>query len=188
LLDELEKANPDILNLFLQVMDDGRLTDGLGRTVDFTNVILIATSNAGTSFIQDQVQAGQSLDNIKEVLVANELRQSYHPEFLNRFDEIIVFAPLTKDDMATIAYLLVSKVVERLKAKGIILQVTDAAVHELAEVGYDPKFGARPLRRAIQDHLENPLAEYLLKGEVGRRDTLIVDAGGQITLQKADQL
>jgi ATP-dependent Clp protease ATP-binding subunit ClpC len=188
LLDELEKAHPDILNLFLQVMDDGRLTDGLGRTVDFTNIILIATSNAGTQFIQDQVAAGTSLIAIKNELLERELRTIYRPEFLNRFDDVIVFAPLTREDVVAIAYLSIVTVVERLKAKGIEFVVTDEAIHELAEQGYDPKFGARPLRRVIQEKVENPLADYLLKGQVGRRDTLIFDKGGQITLQKATEL
>lgn len=188
LLDELEKANPDILNLFLQVMDDGRLTDGLGRTVDFTNVILIATSNAGTQFIQDQVAAGTSLIAIKNELLERELRPVYKPEFLNRFDDVIVFAPLTREDVVAIAYLSIVKVVERLKAKGITFTITDAAIHELAEQGYDPKFGARPLRRVIQEKVENPLADYLLTGQVGRRDTLIFDQGGIITLNKAAEL
>jgi ATP-dependent Clp protease ATP-binding subunit ClpC len=188
LLDELEKAHPDILNLFLQVMDDGRLTDGLGRTVDFTNVILIATSNAGTQFIQDQVASGTPLGVIKDDLLETELRGVYKPEFLNRFDDIIVFAPLTREDVVAIAYLLIVKVVERLKAKGIAFTVTDAAIHELAEQGYDPKFGARPLRRVIQEKVENPLADYLLKGQVERRDTLIFDKAGQISVQKAAEL
>lgn len=188
LLDELEKAHPDILNLFLQVMDDGRLTDGLGRAVDFTNIILIATSNAGTQFIQDQVAAGTSLIAIKNELLERELRPVYRPEFLNRFDDVIVFAPLNREDVVAIAYLSIVKVVERLKAKGIIFTVTDEAIHELAEQGYDPKFGARPLRRVIQEKVENPLADYLLKGQVGRRDTLIFDKGGVITLNKAAEL
>lgn len=188
LLDELEKAHPDILNLFLQVMDDGRLTDGLGRTVDFTNIILIATSNAGTQFIQDQVTSGTSLIAIKNELLERELRPVYRPEFLNRFDDVIVFAPLSLENVVAIAYLSIVKVVDRLKAKGIELVVTDAAIHELAELGYDPKFGARPLRRTIQDKLENPLAEYLLKGQVGRRDTIVFDKGGVITFNKASEL
>lgn len=188
LLDELEKAHPDILNLFLQVMDDGRLTDGLGRTVDFTNVILIATSNAGTQFIQDQVAAGTTLPTIKQELLDNELRQTYRPEFLNRFDDVIVFAPLKLEDVVAIAYLMMTKIVERLKAKGIEFTVTDAAIHELAEQGYDPKFGARPLRRVIQENVENPIADFLLRGQVGRRDTLIFDKGGAISVQKAPAL
>jgi ATP-dependent Clp protease ATP-binding subunit ClpC len=188
LLDELEKAHPDILNLYLQVMDDGRLTDGLGRTVDFTNVILIATSNAGTAFIQDQMAKGTPLTTIKEELMETELRQNYRPEFLNRFDDVIVFAPLTREDVVAIGYLLIEKVVERLKAKGIKLVVTDAAIHDLAEQGYDPKFGARPLRRVLQDKVENPIADFLLTGQAVRRDTVIFDAGGQIHVEKAAEL
>ncbi len=188
LLDELEKAHPDILNLFLQVMDDGRLTDGFGRTVDFTNVILIATSNAGTQFIQDQVAAGTSLDSIRQTLLDRELRSLYRPEFLNRFDDVIVFSPLTREDVVAIAYLMIDKVTQLIKAKGMTLQVTDAAVHELAEAGYDPKFGARPLRRVIQDRLENPLAEYVLRGQVARRDTIIFDSGSRLSVQKAPEL
>lgn len=188
LLDELEKAHPDILNLFLQVMDDGRLTDGFGRTVDFTNVILIATSNAGTQFIQDQVAAGMPLDTIRQSLLDKELRSLYRPEFLNRFDDVIVFSPLTMEDVVAIAYLMINKVRQLVAAKGMTLQVTDAAVHELAEAGYDPNFGARPLRRVIQEKLENPLAEYLLRGEVGRRDTIIFDRGSRLSVQKAPEL
>lgn len=188
LLDELEKAHPDILNLFLQVMDDGRLTDGLGRTVDFTNAIIIATSNAGTQYIQDEVARGVSLDVIKTALLENELRKTYRPEFLNRFDDVIVFSPLTMDDVAAIAYLLVAKVTDRLKAKGVDLTVTDAAIHELARAGFDPKFGARPLRRAIQERLENAIAEKILSGDVGRRDTLVYDAGAALTVEKAKAL
>lgn len=188
LLDELEKAHSDILNLFLQVMDDGRLTDGLGRTIDFTNVILIATSNAGTQFIQDEVQKGTSLVDIKSELMENQLRQIYRPEFLNRFDDVIVFAPLTQDDVAGITYLLVSKIEERLKAKGLNFQIDDEAVHELAQQGYDPKFGARPLRRVLQDKVENLIAERILQGDVGRRDTIVYHKGGTMSVEKAKEL
>ena len=150
LLDELEKAHPDILNLFLQVMDDGRLTDGTGRTVDFTNVILIATSNAGTQYIQDEVAKHTPIDQMKTALLENELRKTYRPEFLNRFDDTIVFTPLTADDVLQIAHLMIAVVTTQMKDKGITLAVTDAAVVEIAHKGFDPKFGARPLRRAIQ--------------------------------------
>ncbi len=188
LLDELEKAHPDILNVFLQVMDDGRLTDGLGRTIDFTNVILIATSNAGTQFIQDEVQKGTDLAAIKSELLENQLRQVYRPEFLNRFDDVIVFSPLTRDDVAAITYLMVAKIEERLKAKGLAFQIDDDAIHELAEQGYDPKFGARPLRRVLQDKVENLIAERILQGDVGRRDTVVYHKGGTITVEKAAAL
>ncbi|MBI1908196.1 ATP-dependent Clp protease ATP-binding subunit [Candidatus Uhrbacteria bacterium] len=188
LLDELEKAHPDILNLFLQVMDDGRLTDGTGRTVDFTNVILIATSNAGTAYIQDAIAKGEAVDAIKNALLESELRQIYRPEFLNRFDDTIVFKPLSPEDVVAIAYLMIRSVTERLKAKGITLVVSDDAVHELAQKGYDPKFGARPLRRVVQEHVENAIAEFLLKGQVSRRDTLRLDVGGKIAVEKAPEL
>lgn len=188
LLDELEKAHPDILNLFLQVMDDGRLTDGLGRTIDFTNVILIATSNAGTQFIQDEVAKGASSEDIKVRLLEEQLRQVYRPEFLNRFDDVIVFTPLTPDDVAAIAYLMVAKIGERLKAKGLTFQIDDEAVHELAGLGYDSKFGARPLRRVLQEKLENVIAERILQGDVGRRDIIAYHKGGAVTLTKATAL
>ena len=188
LLDELEKAHPDILNLFLQVMDDGRLTDGTGRTIDFTNVILIATSNAGTTYIQDALGRGDNIDVIKNALLETELRQIYKPEFLNRFDDTIVFKPLSPEDVVAIAYLLIKGVTEQMKAKGITLTVTDDAIHELAKLGYDPKFGARPLRRVIQEKVENTIASFLLQGQVGRRDTLRLEAGGKITVEKAVEL
>lgn len=188
LLDELEKAHPDILNLFLQVMDDGRLTDGLGRTIDFTNVILIATSNAGTQYIQDEVIRGTALPAIKDALVNTELRAIYRPEFLNRFNDIIVFSPLTEPDVVAIAYLMIEKVRKQMEAKGITLEVTDGAVHELARQGFDSKFGARPLRRVIEERLENKLADELLKGSFARRDTVIFDVGGKIEVHKPQAL
>lgn len=188
LLDELEKAHPDILNLFLQVMDDGRLTDGLGRTIDFTNVIIIATSNAGTQFIQDEVTKGTGMEVIKTGLMENQLRQIYRPEFLNRFDDVIVFSPLTADDVAAIAYLMVGKIAERLKAKALEFRIDDEAIHELAQLGYDPKFGARPLRRVLQERVENVIAERILQGDVGRRDTVVYHKGGDVSIEKAPAL
>ncbi len=188
LLDELEKAHPDILNLFLQVMDDGRLTDGAGRTIDFTNVILISTSNAGTQYIQDEVGNGTDLATIREHLMNNELKQVYRPEFLNRFDGVMVFKPLSPEDVVAIAYLMINKVAQRLEAKGISFRASDEAVHELAVKGYDVKFGARPLRRVIQDTVDNSIAEFLLQGKVGRRDTLVLGQGGAIEVEKAAEL
>ena len=188
LLDELEKAHPDILNLFLQVMDDGRLTDGTGRTIDFTNIILIATSNAGTQYIQDEVSKGTNIDAIKQSLVEHQLKEVYRPEFLNRFDGVMVFKPLAMEDVVAIAYLMIQKVVGRIEEKGIHFRATDEAIHELAEKGYDPKFGARPLRRVIQETVDNAIADILLKGEASRRDTLILQAGGEIVVEKASKL
>jgi len=188
LLDELEKAHPEILNLFLQVMDDGRLTDGVGRTIDFTNVILIATSNAGTEYIQSAVDQGTELEDVKNHLIEEELKGVYRPEFLNRFDGVIVFKPLTIDEVVQIAYLMIGKVEERLEAKGIHFRADDEAVHELADKGFDPKFGARPLRRVIQDQVDDAVAKVLLEGKVGRRDTIVLKTGGQIEIEKAADL
>jgi ATP-dependent Clp protease ATP-binding subunit ClpC len=188
LLDELEKAHPDILNLFLQVMEDGRLTDSSGRTIDFTNVILIATSNAQTSFIQERIKAGVSLEKIKRELLETELKQYFKPEFLNRFDNIIVFKPLALDEIVRIAHLLLQKVAKNLKQKGINFQASDEAILELAKEGFDPQFGARPLRRVIQDKVDNALANYLIRGKIGRRDLAVLDKGGTIRVEKAKEL
>jgi ATP-dependent Clp protease ATP-binding subunit ClpC len=188
LLDELEKAHPDILNLFLQVMDDGRLTDAAGRTIDFTNAIIVATSNAGSDYIQHAIASGTALEELKTHLLESELRGIYRPEFLNRFDGVIVFRPLTMDDVLQIAYLLIGKSAERLEAKGIHFRAEDAAVSELAQKGFDPKFGARPLRRVIQEEVENAIAKALLEGKAGRRDTVVLKPGGAIDIEKAPEL
>ncbi len=188
LLDEIEKAHPDILNVFLQVMDDGRLTDSLGRTVDFTNVILIATSNAGTQFIQDQVRAGQPLLQIKQQLLMSELKPYFKPEFLNRFDEIIVFKPLEFAQVVLITKLMLKQVAQRLLEKGINFEASDQAITELAQAGFDPLFGARPLRRIVQEKVDNALADYLLRGQLGRRDIAILEPGGVIRIEKAKEL
>ncbi|MFA6307771.1 MAG: ATP-dependent Clp protease ATP-binding subunit [Patescibacteria group bacterium] len=184
LLDEIEKANPDILNIFLQVMEDGRLTDALGRTVDFTNLIIVATSNAGTSFIQDQINAGRTVDEFKDQLIKEEIRDIFRPEFINRFDGTVVFRPLTQEEIFKIAGFMLNKVKKRLEEKGIIFEVTEAAQRELAQAGFDPVFGARPLRRVIQDQVDNALADFLLNGKLGRRDVVVYDVGGQISVRK----
>jgi len=188
LLDELEKAHPEILNVFLQVFDDGRLTDAAGRTVDFTQTIIVATSNAGSQYIQEQVKQGTPMDQIKTHLMEEELSQYYRPEFLNRFDGVVVFTPLTMEDVMAIAGLMLGGVRKRLDDKGIVFTVSDAALKELAVAGYDPQFGARPLRRVIQEKVEDPLATLLLEGKVGRRDTVVLDAGGEMRVDKAPAL
>lgn len=187
LLDELEKAHPDILTLFLQVMDDGRLTDGVGRTIDFTNVVLIATSNAGTQFIQDEVKKGTPMEQIKTGLLEEQLKGLFRPEFINRFDGVIVFKPLTIDDVTQIAWLLLASVAKRLEEKGMGFRAEDAAVEELARDGFDPLYGARPLRRLIQDRVENALADLLLKQAVGRKDTVVLKPGGLMEVEKYKQ-
>lgn len=183
LLDELEKAHPDLLTLFLQVLDDGRLTDGIGRTVDFTHTIIIATSNAGSAFIQDSVKRGDSLERIRTGLLEQELRSTFRPEFLNRFDGVIVFSPLSMDDVTRIAWLMIHQVVKRLEDKGITFQADDLAVEGLAKAGFDPLYGARPLRRVIQDKLENPLADALLRGELPRGTRVFMQADGSLKME-----
>jgi len=188
LLDEIEKAHPDILNVFLQVMDDGRLTDTLGRTIDFTNVILIGTSNAGTPLIQKRIKENVPLEQIRQELINEELGRYFRPEFLNRFDNIIVFKPLSYEEIVEIVGLLLMKVQERLLNRGITLKASNEAINELAHIGFDPIFGARPLRRAIQDRVDNALANYLLSGKLTRRDVAILEPGGQIRVERAEQL
>ncbi|MFA6410892.1 MAG: AAA family ATPase, partial [Candidatus Buchananbacteria bacterium] len=188
LLDEIEKAHPDILNVFLQVMDDGRLTDTLGKTIDFTNTIIIATSNAGTKFIQDMVKQNQPLETIKQQLIDNHLNQYFRPEFLNRFDGIIVFKPLSMPDVEAIAKLMLKKVKKNLEEKGIKLKATNQAITELAQMGYDPEFGARPLRRVIQEKIQDQLANYLISGQITRRDIITIAGADKILIQKAKEI
>jgi ATP-dependent Clp protease ATP-binding subunit ClpB len=184
LLDELEKADKQVLNVFLQVMDDGRITDSVGRVVDFTNVILIATSNAGSQFIQDQVNAGAEYESIREGLLTQELRQHFTPEFLNRFDGVIMFHPLAQEHIHKIAGLMVGDLARGIEEKyGAELVVTDAALEELSAAGFDPQFGARPMRRAVQEHVENALAKVLLEQKVERGQKIIYDAGGEVRVE-----
>jgi len=188
LLDEIEKAHPDILNLFLQVMDDGRMTDNEGRVADFSNCIIIATSNAGTQFIQDEIQKGLPVAQIKEILVREQLKTYFRPEFLNRFNEVVVFAPLGIAEIKLIASLLLKKLSRQLLDKGINLEVTPEALTELAQAGFDPLFGARPMKRAIEERVNNALAEYLLSGTLTRRDKVILQPGGKVEVKKAAEL
>ncbi len=188
LLDELEKAHPDILNLFLQVMDDGRLTDGQGRTVDFTNSIIIATSNAGSLFIQKEVENGTDIPSIKERLINEYLNQSMRPEFINRFDGVVVFKPLTLFDVEKIAKLLLQNTAKLLEDKGIGFQVDEGAIRILANAGFDPKFGARPLRRVLQDKIDNQIASKILAEQIIRRDTVFIDKNAEIKIIKGKSL
>jgi ATP-dependent Clp protease ATP-binding subunit ClpC len=174
LLDELEKADPNILNLFLQVLDDGRLTDSTGRVVDFTNSIIIATSNAGTPYVAERLRAGVPIADIREELIRGELKNYYRPEFLNRFDGIVLFKPLQHEEIKKIAGLMLRQVAKDLEVKGVGFEVEEAALDELARIGFDPDFGARPMRRVIQDRVENELANLVLKGSLRRRDTIIL--------------
>ncbi|MDD5294796.1 MAG: AAA family ATPase [Patescibacteria group bacterium] len=188
LLDEFEKAHPDILNLFLSCFDDGRITDGQGRTIDFTNSIIIATSNAGSVFIQDEVAAGTDIEKIKEDLINKQLNKIMRPELINRFDGIVVFKPLTMDNVVSITKLMLNGIGEMLLAKGIGLRSEEEGVVKLAGAGYDPKFGARPLRRLLQDKIENEIANKILTGELVRRDTVVINKEAKIEIEKGRQL
>ncbi len=184
LLDELEKAHPDILNLFLQVMDDGRLTDGQGRTINFTNSIIIATSNAGALYIQKEVVSGTPIETIKERLINEHLNQVMRPELINRFDGVVVFKPLSLLDIENITRLLLKKTAKLLGEKGIGLKVDDRAITILASAGFDPKFGARPLRRLLQDRIDNQIANKILSEQLARRDTVHIDSNGEVKVIK----
>jgi ATP-dependent Clp protease ATP-binding subunit ClpB len=176
LLDEVEKAHPDVFNVLLQVLDDGRLTDGQGRTVDFRNTVIIMTSNIGSQHIQNL--ADQPYDVVKEV-IRDELKTAFRPEFLNRIDEIVVFHGLDATHIEPIARIQLKRLAERLAQQDMRLEVSDAAVQELARAGYDPVFGARPLKRAIQQHVENPVARLILEGHFGPHDVVPVDWDGE---------
>jgi len=188
LLDEIEKAHPEVFNSLLQVLDDGRLTDGHGRTVDFKNTIIIMTSNAGVELIRSEEGLGfatqkdkakarkQSYERMKGKVVA-EVKKTFRPEFLNRLDEIIVFHELTEEQLRQIVDLLAKDLQKRLAERELSVEITDKAKSWLAKEGYDPVYGARPLRRAIEKYVENPLSTKLLRGEFSQGDTIIVDLG-----------
>lgn len=174
LLDEIEKAHLDVFNILLQVLDDGRLTDGQGRTVNFKNTVIVMTSNLGSQVIQDM--AGE--ENYEEMknAVTEILTGHFRPEFLNRVDEIVVFHPLDREQIRAIARIQIQQLHKRLAERGLELEITDAALDKLGSVGFDPVYGARPLKRAIQQQLENPLAQKILAGEFGPGDAIRVDA------------
>ena len=172
LLDEVEKAHPDVFNVLLQALDDGRMTDGQGRTVDFRNTVIVMTSNLGSHDIQRL--AGEDSDLIKEA-VMGEVRKHFRPEFINRIDELVVFHALGRDHIRDIARIQLLRLEKRLADREMTLSVSDAALDEVAKVGFDPLYGARPLKRAIQQHIENPVARLVLEGRFGPKDEVPVD-------------
>nr|WP_312275844.1 ATP-dependent chaperone ClpB [Moraxella sp. CTOTU46711] len=176
LFDEVEKAHPDVFNILLQVLDDGRLTDSQGRVVDFKNTVIIMTSNLGSHKIQEM--AGDSYEEIKAA-VMNSVNQHFRPEFVNRIDEIVVFHPLGQEQMAGIADIQLSRLRKRLQERDMNIVLSDEAMNQLVAVGYDPVYGARPLKRAIQQEIENPLSVKLLSGEFVAGDTIKVDVDAQ---------
>ncbi|HEY0605335.1 MAG TPA: ATP-dependent chaperone ClpB [Herpetosiphonaceae bacterium] len=178
LLDEIEKAHPDVFNVLLQVLDDGRLTDGQGRVVNFKNTVIIMTSNIGSILIQDMTQSRASEEAIR-VRVLDELRNHLRPEFLNRIDEVIVFSPLSRSQIGQIVEIQLKRLRKLLGDRKLSLELTPAAQHHLAEEGYDPIYGARPLKRVIQQRLQNPLAMLILQGSFREGDTILVDANDE---------
>ena len=175
LLDEVEKAHPDVFNVLLQVLDDGRMTDGQGRTVDFKNTVIVMTSNLGSGEIQ-QMQANAQPEAIKDA-VMEQVKAHFRPEFINRIDEIVVFNALDDEAIKSIAKIQVAKLADRIAAQDITFEVTPAALEAIAQAGFDPVYGARPLKRAVQDKLENPVARLLLEGRAAPKDKVVCDYG-----------
>ena len=174
LLDEIEKAHHDVFNVLLQVLDDGRLTDSQGRTVDFKNTVLIMTSNIGSQEILEAQQRGITYEAL-QTIVMNEVKKHFRPEFLNRVDEAVVFHPLTETELARIVEIQLSRLKSRLEERRITLHVTPEALADLGRRGYDPVYGARPLKRLIQHDIETPLSKLLVKGEVKDGDSVTID-------------
>ncbi|MDZ4271386.1 MAG: AAA family ATPase, partial [Erythrobacter sp.] len=175
LFDEVEKAHSDVFNVLLQVLDDGRLTDGQGRVVDFSNTLIILTSNLGSQYLANLPDGAEPAAVEKDVM--DVVRGHFRPEFLNRLDEIILFHRLAQEHMAPIVEIQVGRVQRLLSDRKITLDLTDAALRWLGRVGYDPVYGARPLKRAVQRYLQDPLAEMLLEGKLPDGSTLVIDEG-----------
>ncbi len=186
LFDEIEKAHPDVFNALLQVLDEGRLTDGQGRTVDFKNTVLVMTSNLGSQLIQSMALSSPDYDyGAIKVAVMAEVKTQFRPEFINRIDEIVVFHALAEDNIKAIARIQLNVLKARLAKMDFEFEVSDAALGELAKTGFDPVYGARPLKRAIQSEIENPLAKAILEGRFAPKDRIYVDhRGGRMTFEK----
>jgi ATP-dependent Clp protease ATP-binding subunit ClpB len=174
LLDEIEKAHPDVFNVLLQILDDGRLTDGQGRTVDFKNTVVIMTSNLGSAFLTDSDELAKG-----RAMVMDLLRQSFRPEFINRIDEVIIFEPLTREALDRIVDIQVRILSQRLHQRNIDLELTATAKERLIEEGFDPQYGARPLKRVIQKQLLDPIALKLLQGDFRDGDIIRVDVDAE---------
>ncbi len=175
LFDEIEKAHPDVFNILLQVLDDGRITDSQGRTVDFKNTIIILTSNIGSSYLLEGIDEQGDIGEESERLVMTELRAHFRPEFLNRLDEIIMFKPLTKDNISKIVDLILADINRRLRERDITIELTEAAKSFVTENGYEPMYGARPLKRYVQKHVETLAAKVILGGDISQGDIIIID-------------
>jgi ATP-dependent Clp protease ATP-binding subunit ClpB len=182
LLDEVEKAHPDVFNVLLQVLDDGRMTDGQGRTVDFKNTVIVMTSNLGSQMIQQM--SGDDYQVIK-LAVMGEVKNYFRPEFINRIDEVVVFHALDEKNIKAIARIQLGLLEKRMAALEMKITIDDSALSEIAAAGFDPVFGARPLKRAIQSEFENPLAKAILEGRFGAGDTIhVACTGGVMRFEK----
>jgi ATP-dependent Clp protease ATP-binding subunit ClpB len=190
LLDEVEKAHSDVFNILLQVMDDGRLTDGHGRTVDFRNTVIVMTSNLGSDRIQEMMQDVEfdekTYERVKQTVMSIVVKH-FSPEFVNRIDEAVVFHPLLQEQIRGIASIQIELLNKRLTASDLVLSVSTAVLDKIAGLGYDPVYGARPLKRAIQNWIENPLAQQVIQGLYAPGDTISVDvdSDGAFAFQKA---
>ena len=175
LFDEIEKAHPDVFNVLLQVLDDGRVTDSQGKTVDFKNTIIIMTSNIGSSYLLDGINESGEISQEARSMVMNDLRNHFRPEFLNRLDETIMFKPLTKENITSIIDLLVKDLNRRLEDKELAVELTQAAKEYVADHGYEPMYGARPLKRYLQKNVETLAARLILGDGVRAEDTILID-------------
>ncbi|MBQ2557618.1 MAG: AAA family ATPase, partial [Lachnospiraceae bacterium] len=175
LFDEIEKAHPDVFNILLQVLDDGRITDSQGRTVDFKNTIIILTSNLGSQYLLEGIDENGNITPDAQSAVMDELKRSFRPEFLNRLDETILFKPLTKDNIRNIITLLTGRLNERLHERQVSVRFTDAAIDLACEKAYDPVYGARPLKRYLQTNAETMSARMILEDQVHAGDTIVID-------------
>ena len=187
LFDEVEKAHPDVFNVMLQILDDGRVTDSQGRTVDFKNTILIMTSNIGSQYLLDGIDVNGEISKEAEEAVMNDLRMHFRPEFLNRLDETVMFKPLTKDNIGGILDLLIAGVNARLSDRKLSVELTAEAKAMIVENGYDSTYGARPLRRYIQKTVETLSAKLILSGEIGEDDVILIDVSDDKLVARVKQ-
>jgi ATP-dependent Clp protease ATP-binding subunit ClpB len=177
LFDEIEKAHPDVFNILLQLLDDGRLTDNQGRTVDFKNTIVIMTSNLGSAYLTENIHQDGTIDDEVREKVKEELKRSFRPEFINRIDDIVVFSPLTEDQIGKIMDISLRSISDMLADRNMSITLTDAARKYIADESYDPHYGARPVKRFLQKHVETAVAEMIIRNEAVDGDVIKIDAG-----------
>ena len=185
LLDEVEKAHPDVFNVLLQVLDDGRITDSLGKTVDFKNTIIIMTSNIGSGYLLEGIESGEIEESTRE-MVMQDLRNHFRPEFLNRLDEIIMFKPLSKDNISSIVELMLDDIRKRLEDRELSLNLSPKAKEYIVESGYDPMYGARPLKRFLQKHVETAVAKLILSQDLNSKDNIYIDMDNDKLVAKVE--